>query len=541
DLRGGRRELWQLPLLRALGYHNLTDRPSLRVGARDVPIARAWQVNEQVLVPIHLVGACVPLDRRTEGATGAAAERPHALVQGYLNDEPRALWGIVTDGLTLRLLRDTTSLSRPPFLEFDVAGIFDGNDFAGFTLLWLVAHASRFAAPRPSDCALERWSQESARQGTRALDGLRAGVEKAIEILGRGFVSHPRNEELRAALRSGELPRDELLREVLRLVYRILFVAVAEERDVLLDPARSEQAARLYRCGYSLRRLLDLSEQVPGTDHSDLWLALSFLFERLHSRGAPELGLLPLGSFLFAPHSSPHLLAPGTHAASVTPGWRVELRNRDLLEALRAMARTVEPETGTVRAVDFATLGADELGSVYEGLLELHLDSASWPARFQLATSAGNERKTSGSYYTPDSLVQCLLDSALEPVIKEAAKGKKGADAAEAILNLKVCDPAVGSGHFLIAAAHRLAKHVARARAGDSEPTPDEHRTALREVIRRSVYGIDINPMSAELCRVALWMESMEPGRPLSFLESHIVVGNSLIGATPELIADGIP
>jgi hypothetical protein len=191
--------------------------------------------------------------------------------------------------------------------------------------------------------------------------------------------------------------------------------------------------------------------------------------------------------------------------------------------------------------VDFRSLGAEELGSVYEGLLELHLDSASWPERFRLATSAGNERKTSGSYYTPDSLVQCLLDSALEPVIKEAVKGKKGSDAAEAILNLKVCDPAVGSGHFLIAAAHRLAKHVARARAGDSEPTPDEHRTALREVIRRSLYGVDINPMSAELCKVALWMESMEPGKPLSFLDSHIQVGNSLIGATPELIAEGIP
>jgi hypothetical protein len=541
DLKGGRREHWQQPLLRALGFHNLTDRPSLRIGSRDVPIARAWQVNEHTLVPIHLVGACVPLDRRTEGATGAAGERPHALLQGYLNDEPRALWGIVGDGLVLRILRDTTSLARPPFVEFDVAAIFDGNDFAGFTLLWLVAHSSRFAGERPAECALERWSQESARQGTRALDGLREGVQRAIEALGIGLVSHPRNEELRAALRSGALARDELLREVLRLVYRILFVAVAEERDVLLDPQRTPGQSRLYGQGYSLRRLFRLSDELHGTDHGDLWHSLGFVFERLHSGGAPELGLVPLGSFLFAPRSTPHLLPPGTHPASDSPAWRVELRNRDLLCALRALVRVVDPDTKVVRRVDFSTIGAEELGSVYESLLELHLDSATAPDQFRLAIAAGNERKSSGSYYTPDSLVQCLLDSALEPVVAAALAGKPPRAAEESLLALKVLDPACGSGHFLVAAAHRLARHLARVRAGTSEPTPEEHRSALRDVVRRSIYGVDINPMAAELCKIALWVESMEPGRPLSFLDHHVQVGNALVGATPALLKGGIP
>jgi hypothetical protein len=448
----------------------------------------------------------------------------------------------------LRLLRDTTSLARPPFIEFDLVRIFEGDDFPSFAVLWLLCHASRLTGERPSDCVLELWSQRAAKEGTRALDSLRGGVEKAIEALGDGFLSHPDNKPLADAVRDGNLDKQELFQEVLRVVYRIIFVLVAEERDALHAPTATDAARKLYRSGYALGRVRELAVGgFRGTAHGDLWRATSLVFEKLAEGGATELGLNALGSFLFSPSSTPHLVGAGTFATAAATArhglaqHRVELRNRDFLAAMRALSVVIDSVTKKERAVDFRALGAEELGSVYEGLLELHLDSASWPARFRLATSAGNERKTSGSYYTPDSLVQCLLDSALEPVIKEAAKGKRGADAAEAILNLKVCDPAVGSGHFLIAAAHRLAKQVARARAGDSEPTPDEHRTALREVIRRSMYGVDMNPMSAELCRVALWMESMEPGKPLSFLDSHIVVGNSLIGATPALIAAGIP
>ena len=126
--------------------------------------------------------------------------------------------------------------------------------------------------------------------------------------------------------------------------------------------------------------------------------------------------------------------------------------------------------------MDYRNLGAEELGrGVYEGLLALTPRVSDDGADFTFAEFAGNARKTSGSCYTPDSLVQCLLDSALDPVVKEAVRGKAGADAERAILDLKVCDPAVGSGHFLVGAAHRLARHLARVRAhaaGESEPSP---------------------------------------------------------------------
>jgi hypothetical protein len=108
-------------------------------------------------------------------------------------------------------------------------------------------------------------------------------------------------------------------------------------------------------------------------------------------------------------------------------------------------------------------------------------------------------------------------------------------------LSLKVCDPACGSGHFLIAAAHRIANRLAAVRTGDEEPSPEAVRSALRDVIGRCLYGVDVNPMAVELCKVNLWLEALEPGKPLSFLEHHIQCGNSLLGATPGLLKRGIP
>ena len=112
------------------------------------------------------------------------------------------------------------------------------------------------------------------------------------------------------------------------------------------------------------------------------------------------------------------------------------------------------------------------------------------------------------------------------------------------ILNMRVLDPAMGSGHFLVGAAHRLARHLSRVRAvaqGESEPSPLVYQRALRDVIGRCLYGVDMNPMAAELCGVSLWLEALEPGKPLSFLDNHIRVGNSLLGSTPSLIAAGLP
>ena len=160
------------------------------------------------------------------------------------------------------------------------------------------------------------------------------------------------------------------------------------------------------------------------------------------------------------------------------------------------------------------------------------------PPVFSLSTAAGNERKTTGSYYTPTSLIDCLLDSALDPVLDEAAAKP---DAEAAILGLSVVDPAAGSGHFLVAAAHRIAKRLAAVRSGEGEPPPPAVRHALRDVISHCIYAVDLNPMAVELCKVSLWLEALEPGKPLTFLDAHIKSGNSLLGTTPELVEAGIP
>lgn len=140
--------------------------------------------------------------------------------------------------------------------------------------------------------------------------------------------------------------------------------------------------------------------------------------------------------------------------------------------------------------------------------------------------------------------MDCLLDSALNPVLDDRIHNFTTlghASAEQAILSLKVCDPACGNGHFLIAAAQRIARRLASLRAGDEEPGPNLLRRALREVIGHCIHGVDINPMSVELCKVGLWLEAVEPGKPLTFLDHHVKCGNSLLGSTPKVIKDGIP
>jgi len=414
--------------------------------------------------------------------------------------------------------------------------MFEGEVYPDFFLLFSLCHQSRveiLTEDRPEECWLEKWSKLAEEQGTRAREKLRVGVERAIQALGTGFRTARGNTALNEALRTGTLDTHEFYRELLRMVYRILLLLVAEDKrlgedqNLLHPPDSTPEARRRYAQYYSLGRLRKLASQRRGTAHSDLYESLKVLFEKLRVGYAP-LAIPGLGSFLFSPQTTPNL-----DAAS--------LANEHLLGAIRHLCYTedVSGRGGSVlRPVDFGNLGSEELGSVYESLLELHprIDTDEGP--FILAVAAGHERKTTGSYYTPTSLINCLLDSALDPVVLEAL-AKSNPE--EALLNLKICDPACGSGHFLIAAAERMAKHLARLRTGDDEPSLRAIQHAKRDIIGRCIYGVDLNEMAAELCKVSLWMEAMEPGRPLSFLEHHIQVGNSLLGATPALLRQGIP
>jgi hypothetical protein len=424
----------------------------------------------------------------------------------------------------------------------DLRAIFDGELFSDFVLLYLVCHESRFAIQGdggPESCYLEQWRTASADQGERVLNQLRKGVEQAIAILGTGFIVHPANPHLRGQLASNELRLDDLNRALLRLVYRLLFWFVAEDRDALLLPlpagvsaetlAGLRQARERYGTYFSAARLRQIARRQRGTRHTDLYDAVGLVFDALGSEGGvPELALPGIGGIFET-------------GALDEPLAGARLTNEALLSAIRALAWFRSREGGPLRRVDFGNLGAEELGSIYESLLELipHYDPDN--RSYTLTVLPGNERKESGSYYTPTSLVECLLDSALDPLLDEATTRGTPEEKVAALLDLTVCDPACGSGHFLVAAARRLAKRIAAEETGEAEPPEPEIRKALRRVVGRCIYGVDINPMAAELARVSLWLEALEPGKPLSYLDQNIRVGNSLLGVTPALLADGLP
>ena len=513
------RSRWTQVLFQELDYGQLQTTKALTVDGTDYPLSHLWDA-----VPIHLVGARVDLDRRTSGVAGAARMSPHGLVQDLLNRSDDHLWGFVSNGLRLRLLRDNVSLTRQAFLEFDLEAMLTGQAYADFVVLWLVCHQSRVEGDIPEKYLLERWSAEAARHGTRALEQLRAAVESAISTLGQGFLAHQGNTELRDRLRSGDLDRQDYYRQLLRLIYRLLFVSVAEARDVLNDPAADPTAKERYRRFYSLERIGTLAGARRGGPHGDLWAQLQLVFRALgDDSGCPALALPALGSFLWSADATPAL----DHS---------QIANRHVLAAIRTLSST--RDGNVTRAVDYRNLGSEELGSVYESLLELHPELNVDARTFSLLSAAGNERKTTGSYYTHSAIIAALLDTALDPLLHEAAKSS---DPEAAILNLKVLDPSCGSGHFLIACAHRIAKSLSAVRSGEAEPAPALVRAAVRDVVGRCLYGIDLNPMAVELCKVSLWMEAVEPGKPLSFLEHRIIWGDALIGATPVMLSHPVP
>jgi hypothetical protein len=524
--------VWLVPLFRdVFGYTDITPVEPVTLDGRTFLIThRAVDAT----VPFLLLHSSFELDRPdAQLGEGGRRRAPFSVVQEFLNADEASLWGFVANGTHLRLLRDNPSLTRPAYLEADLQRIFEEELYAEFATLWLTIHASRL---RPTDgklCILERWRSEAEKTGIRALDHLRDSVTEALRALGSGFLHHAQNEELRRALNEGKLTADEYFQELLRLVYRLLFLFVSEERGLLHEPSASDAQKELYREGYSIGHLRDRALRRRHYDrHADLWAGLQIVFRAL-ADGEPALGLPALGG-LFSTDQCSHL-------------DRATIANEALLCAIRALA--FFPSGSAIVRVNYRDLGTEELGSVYESLLELHatvrVDTSPWTFELIGADSGkkgtGSARKLTGSYYTPVPLVNELLRSALEPVIAQTLQAHPDRPQ-EALLALRIVDPACGSGHFLLAAARRLALELARLDTGGDAPDELARQHALREVVRHCIYGVDRNPLAVELCKAALWIETVEPGKPLSFLDAHIQCGDSLIGIMdPAIMANGIP
>lgn len=554
------RDKWLLPLLYELGWGRpdvvsggLTVQPGVGENeAPHFPISHrvAWPdaAKPSVWVPLHLVGAGIDLDAKTAGVTARA---PQAMVQDYLNREDHALWAILSNGHSLRLLRDASSLTRQSFVEFDLDVIFTDQLYADFRILFLTVHASRFAPrlddkaakaiadsedsgedaeveqvdPKLDNCWLERWRTTAIDDGARALLNLQHGVAAALQELGTGFVAHPANAPLREALAAATDADRDLQRALLRIAYRLIVLFVVEDRDLLHRSDVPESARTLYADYFSTARLRRLSAEPIGGWHTDLWEAHQIVTDAIAGDGLPALGLSALAASLFS-----------RDALSILDG--AKLPNRALLAAVRALSQIDDPVTGLPRPVDYRNLDSEELGGMYEGLLaytpRYHADERV----FTLDVSTGNERKKSGSYYTPSDLIALVLDEALDPLVDEAVRSSTPE---KALLDLTVVDPACGSGHFVVAAARRIATALATVRTGETEPTPAALRTATADVIERCVYGVDLNDLAIEITKVALWLEAFDAERPFPFLDAHFRVGNALLGTTPELLRHNIP
>jgi hypothetical protein len=561
------RARWLLPLFQLLDFDPVYLRGDTILdpdGKLRFPLShRGWPGDGAPI--LHTVAPTQGLDGRMAGARGVKAKSPHDMLQAFLNASPIDQWAVLSNGVLLRLLRDYHHTFTKGYVEFDLESIFETRNYGDFRALYRLGHASRFLARQTSEVSetsevampLEQFYRDSIATGVKVGEDLRGQVRQAIETLGNGFLD---GELIRQLQQDEDLCR-AYYGEILHIIYRILFLLFAEQRGMM--PGRDS----LYAESYSIASLRARAEgDLPREDDfTDLWEGLKVTF-RMVREGVPALGVFGYDGMLFedvGADGRPPLLADRS------------IRNSDLLRAVRAL--TLIEREGVLQRISYADLGVEELGSIYESLLDytphvsIHADQVNGrdiPAHTFFLDPRGSERKTTGSYYTHPSLVNELIKSALLPVararlaaaglpaIEEAAIGEAAAGlladyagltaeqraAGEAaLLSLKVCDPAAGSGHFLVKANNALGAELARLRSSDEYPSETEVQAAKRDVLAHCLYAVDLNPMAVELCKVSLWINASVRDRPLSFLDHHIKCGNSLIGATPELMAGGIP
>lgn len=535
------RRYWMLPLLGLLGY--------------DAQNAKAEIVNEKTYAishrainldsfPIHIMGFNDKLGERRQD--GGPRLSPHSLVQEYINITEH-LYALVTNGLRLRLLRDNSRLIKQSYIEFDLQAMMEENHYADFAVMVRLLHATRM--PQKLDTGDESWiekyHQDSLDSGSRIREKLSEAVEKSILLLANGFLQHPDNEVLRDAIKDKSLTADQLYQLQLRLIYRLLFLFVIEERQLIFPQNIDNHIRAIFSRYYSLSRLRDLSESrsLEEGDYSDLWISLKQTFRLFEdSAYGSRLGVQPLNGELFGPGGLKIL-------------DNCSLSNKALLACIANLSRYSDDSGRQMIRVNYAGLNVEEFGSVYEGLLEYapHVEqqNSRWTFRFV----KGTERSSSGTHYTPDELVLPLIKHSLDYIIQDklksplekaekkpydAKKGKLPQDSVDAnlvkkeqeegLLSIKVCDVACGSGHILLNAARRIAQSLATVRSGEEQPSPEVLRPAIRDVISHCIYGVDKNPLAVELCKVALWLEAHNPGEPLSFLDHRIKCGDAIVG-----------
>ncbi|MHC5078469.1 MAG: Eco57I restriction-modification methylase domain-containing protein [Planctomycetota bacterium] len=413
-------------------------------------------------------------------------------------------WAILLAGPLLRLYRAGMGITRT-FLEVNTPALCENDDPAEWEVFWNLFRHEAFVSG-----FLDRIGEESHLFASRVGDDLRACASRALVSLVEGFLAHPDNRKIPGT------SAQALFEEGMFLLYRMLFILVAESRDLL--PLSNP----LYREAYSLHHLRDLVEaESPESRGTYFWESLKSLFSLIGGGArSTALTLPPYDGRLFSPERTPRFNGAILFDPAV----------REAILALSLAPPLGKEKEGRER-VSFEALGIPQLGSIYEGLLALEPrldgeDGGKREWRFSLRQS-GVGRKTTGAFYTPEAFTATLVRKTLTPLVA----GKSS----EEILQLKILDPAMGSGAFLLQAARFLGEAYGRALCREGRRLENAEEDGLaqakRLVAENCLYGVDLLPLAVELAKVSLWLDTAASGKPLTFLDHRFRVGNSLIGA----------
>jgi len=422
-------------------------------------------------------------------------------------------WGILTNGRLWRLYHKDTAHKLDRFYEVNLPELLDTSNVNNFLYFYAFFRRQAFD---PGDLSIEAIRLASIDYARAVGDSLKTQVYEALRHVAQGFLDYRTNK-----LNTESDTLKAIYDNALIILYRLLFILYAESRDLL--PVREN--AR-YRDSYSLETIKKGIQKNLDGDNSllpntaTLWAQLQALFSIINE-GSPPLNVATFNGGLFDPERHPFL-------------EQYAVGDLHLQQAIDKLARVDR------QFVDYRDLAERHLGTIYEGLLEFHLEKAA-PSDYgwtiDLKTEKG-ERKATGSYYTPDYIVKYMVEETLEPVLyKAVANAATEQEKITAVLNVKVLDPAMGSGHFPVEATEYIARFLVENIELPPADTGGEADLAYwkRRVVQSCIYGVDLNPLAVDLAKLSLWLATVAKNRPLSFLDHHLRCGNSLVG---ERLAD---
>ena len=502
----------------------------------------------------------VSLDKSRKGLGLFEMQNPSFQIDVYLRDTPPK-WAILTNGRLWRLYHETTSYKLDSFYEVDLQALLEAGDFESFKYFYLFFRREAFGQTVDGGSFLDSVREGSVAYSQEIGEDLKENVYRAMKILAQGFLA-----EVRAAARPDSIPTDAVVRLVqensMRLLYRLLFIFYAESRGLLDIDNRYYYELSLHKLKVDVAERLDRGEPLLSIRYS-YGESLKNLFRLIndgsesHRISREEFYIPAYDGGLFNPAKNQFL-------------EQARIGDSFMAQAIDLLARSGK-DVKEKGFVDYSSLEIRHLGSIYEGLLEYRLRVADqemaavkekgrefWlplgevgkrkvldraaAGEIYLATDKG-ERKATGSYYTPDYIVKYIVKNTIEPVIERKKQEWLGTGRpfADYLLSIKVLDPAMGSGHFLVEATDQLARWLVSAwetarpeEEKQKEVAEQDIHWARREVVRNCIYGVDLNPMAVELAKLSLWLTTVASNKPLSFLDHHLRCGNSLIGAELE-------